>query len=113
MHTKRKEAGMNILVKSMARLNFSSPRSFKLETWKIKARVRSNGKCEELKPGRASSPLYVHVCYVGPEGHRALKLAGVDEDEDHHGVYHHGHPEVLQDSPPPLKVHLDKTVWVC
>lgn len=43
MHTSRKEAGMKILVNSMARLNFSSPRSFKLKTREeIKAaRVRS------------------------------------------------------------------------
>lgn len=59
-----------------------------------------------------SSPLFVHACYVGPEGHRAFKLAGVDQGEDQHGVYHHRHPEVLQDPSPPLKVHLDKNT-VC
>lgn len=31
MHTSRKEVGMKILVNSNARLNFSKPRSFKLE----------------------------------------------------------------------------------
>lgn len=57
---------------------------------------------------RRSSPLRVHVGYVGPERHGAFKLAGVDQDEDQHGVDHHRHPEVLQDPAPPLKVHLDE-----
>lgn len=55
-----------------------------------------------------SSPLFVHPCHVAPEGHRAFKLAGVDQGEDKHGVYHHRHPEVLQDPSPPLKMHLEK-----
>lgn len=59
-----------------------------------------------------NSPLRVHVCDVGPERHGALKLAGVDQDEDQHGVDHHRHPEVLQEPPPPLKVHLGKKVQV-
>lgn len=56
-----------------------------------------------------NSPLFLHACHVGPEGHGAFKLAGVDKGEDQHGVYHHRHPEVLQDPSPPLEVHLEKS----
>lgn len=58
------------------------------------------------------SPLFVHAGYVGPEGHGALKLAGVDQGEDAHGVNDHRHPEVLEEPPPPLKVHLHMTEHV-
>lgn len=57
---------------------------------------------------RKSSPLCVHVGDVGPETHGALKLEGIDQDEDQHSVDHHRHPEVLQHPAPPLKVHLGK-----
>lgn len=69
-----------------------------------------NDSLKELSAQHRNSPLCVHVGYVGPERHGALKLAGVDQDEDKHGVDHHRHPEVLQGPAPPLKVHLDKKI---
>lgn len=70
-------------------------------------------KPSSLAGRRPGPPLFVHACDVGPEGHGALKLAGVDQGEDAHGVYDHRHPEVLEEPPPPLKVHLDNTEHVC
>lgn len=82
--------------------------------------MRSDGTVTELHKNNPSlllgrcpgSPLFVHACDVGPEGHGALKLAGVDQGEDAHGVYDHRHPEVLEEPSPPLKVHLDITKHV-
>lgn len=69
-------------------------------------------KLSLLVGGWAGSPLFVHACHVGPEGHGAVKLAGVDQGEDAHGVNDHRHPEVLEDPSPPLKVHLHTTEHV-
>lgn len=60
-----------------------------------------------------SSRFFFKSCYAEPEGYGALKLAGVDQGEDQHGVYDHRHPEVLQDPSPPLKMHLDIKKKTC
>ena len=44
--------------------------------------------------------------HVLPDSGRVLKLVGVDQNENQHGVDHHRHPEILQDPPPPHVVNL-------
>lgn len=52
-----------------------------------------------------------HAGHVGPDGDGSIELARVDEDEHQHGVNHHRHPEILQDSPPPLVMNLKNTAF--
>lgn len=56
-----------------------------------------------------SSLFFLHSQLVSPERQGDVELEGVDQCEDEHGVHHHRHPEVLQDPPPPLVVHLNRS----